>query len=184
MFQVLAHPDLFHQLVLVPIHPGQLSNMSENILQSIGQLEGIHIIQTVLNMRIHNQFRQSQNFPAQMKSITKPRLFTLFRCQSLDRFQVEIVIQMQVVQVLPMDQEVQHVVPLTANLEADLDPIQSRGLEEFSGLERSEQVPLFLRLWRPVMQSIEDIVFQQFLITDSNLNRLSWRTMLAVPTLD
>ena len=64
MFQIFAHPDLFHQLVLVPIHARQLSNMSKHVLQTISQLEGIHIVQAVLHVRIHNQFGQPQNLPA------------------------------------------------------------------------------------------------------------------------
>lgn len=39
MFQVLAHPDLPHQLVLVAIHTSQLANMGKDILQSICQLQ-------------------------------------------------------------------------------------------------------------------------------------------------
>lgn len=39
MLQVLAHPDLSHQLVLVTIHASQLTNMGKDILQSICQLQ-------------------------------------------------------------------------------------------------------------------------------------------------
>lgn len=35
MFQILAHPDLPHQFVLVAIHASQLTNMGKDILQSI-----------------------------------------------------------------------------------------------------------------------------------------------------
>ena len=94
MFQILAHPDLLHQLVLVPIHSSQLSDMSEHILKSVSQLECIHIVQAVLHMSIHDQFGQPQDLTTQMKSVAKSGFFTFFGCQSLDRFQVEIVIQM------------------------------------------------------------------------------------------
>ena len=94
MFQILAHPDLLHQLVLVPIHSSQLSNMSEHILESISQLEGIHIVQAVLNMSIHDQLGQPEDLTTQMKSVAKSGFFALLGRQSLDRFQVEIVIQM------------------------------------------------------------------------------------------
>ena len=135
MFQIFAHPDLFHQLVLVAIHARQLSNMSKHVLQTISQLEGIHIVQAVLHVRIHNQFGQPQNLPAQMESVAKSGFFTLFGRQSLDRFQVEIVIQMQVVEIFAVNQQIQHVVTLSTDLKSDLDPIQGRGLEEFGGLE-------------------------------------------------
>lgn len=38
MLQILAHPDLSHQLVLVAVHSRQLTNMSKDILQPITQL--------------------------------------------------------------------------------------------------------------------------------------------------
>lgn len=39
MLQVLAHPDLPHQLIFVAIHASQLTNMGKDILQSICQLQ-------------------------------------------------------------------------------------------------------------------------------------------------
>ena len=35
MLQILAHPDLSHQLVFVSVHSSQLTHMSKYILQSI-----------------------------------------------------------------------------------------------------------------------------------------------------
>ena len=184
MFQIFAHPDLFHQLVLVAIHARQLSNMSKHVLQTISQLEGIHIVQAVLHVRIHNQFGQPQNLPAQMESVAKSGFFTLFGRQSLDRFQVEIVIQMQVVEIFAVNQQIQHVVTLSTDLKSDLDPIQGCRLEKFGGLEGSEQVPLLLRFGWSVMQSVQDIVLEQLLVTDPDLDRLSWRTMFTVPSFN
>ena len=42
---------------------------------------------------------------------------------------------MEVVQVLSVDQKVQHVVALTANLKPDLDPVETGRLEKLGGLE-------------------------------------------------
>lgn len=39
MLQIFAHPDLSHQLVLVAVHASQLTNMSEDVLQPISQLQ-------------------------------------------------------------------------------------------------------------------------------------------------
>lgn len=39
MLQIFAHPDLSHELVLVAVHAGQLTNMSEDVLQPIRQLQ-------------------------------------------------------------------------------------------------------------------------------------------------
>lgn len=57
-------------------------------------------------------------------------------------FQVEVVVQVQVVEVLSVNQEVQHVVTLSADLEPHLNPVQLCGLEEFGGLEGTEKVPV------------------------------------------
>lgn len=68
MFQIFAHSNLSHQFVFVSIHSRQLADVSENILQTVGQLEGVHVVQTILNVRIDDQFGETQNFTAQMES--------------------------------------------------------------------------------------------------------------------
>lgn len=57
MLKILAHPDLSHELVLVAVHAGQLANVSEYVLKTVSQLEGVHVVQTVLYVRIDDQFR-------------------------------------------------------------------------------------------------------------------------------
>lgn len=59
-----------------------------------------------------------------MKSVAKAGFFALFGCQSLHRLQIEVVIQVQIVQVLTVDQEVEHIIALAAYLQTDLNPIQ------------------------------------------------------------
>ena len=73
-----------------------------------------------------------------MKRITKTRFLSFFCRQCLHWFQVKIIIQMQVVQILTMNQQVQHVITLTANLQTDFNPVQCCGLKEFRRLERTE----------------------------------------------
>ena len=106
VFQVLAHSDLSHELILVTVHSRQLTHMSKYVLHSISQLKRIHIIQPVLDMRIHNQFSQSQNFSTQMERISETRLLSLLSGQCFNGFQVEVVVQMKVVQVFTMNQEI------------------------------------------------------------------------------
>ena len=55
-------------------------------------------------------------------------------------FQIEVVIQMKIVEVLTMDQQVEHVVALAQHLQTRLDPVQRCCLEEFGRLERPEQI--------------------------------------------
>lgn len=38
MFEIFAHSDLSHQLVLVAVHSRQLTNVGKDVLQSISQL--------------------------------------------------------------------------------------------------------------------------------------------------
>ena len=61
--------------------------------------------------------------------------------ECLDGLQVEVEVEMEVVEILAVDQQVQHVVALSTDLQADLYPVQRRRLEELCRLERPEQVP-------------------------------------------
>ena len=61
--------------------------------------------------------------------------------ERLDGLEVEVVVQMQVVEVLSVDQQIEHVVALSADLQPHLHPVQLGGLEELGGLEGTEQVP-------------------------------------------
>lgn len=61
--------------------------------------------------------------------------------QCLHRLQVEVVVQMQVVEVLTVDEQIEHVVALSAHLQTHLHPVQLGGLEELGGLEGAEQIP-------------------------------------------
>jgi hypothetical protein len=69
-----------------------------------------------LHVCIHNQLCKPENLTAQVESIPKARLLTLLGGQRLDGLEVEVVVQMQVIQILSVNQQVQHVVALPANL--------------------------------------------------------------------
>jgi hypothetical protein len=51
-----------------------------------------------------------------MESVSETRLLPLFGGEGLDRLQVEVVVKVQVCQVLAMNEQIQHVVALPANL--------------------------------------------------------------------
>ena len=59
----------------------------------------------------------------------------------LDGLEVEVVVQMQVVEILAMDEEVQHVVTLATHLQPNFNPVQHSCLEELGCLEGPEQIP-------------------------------------------
>ena len=77
MFQILTHSDLSHQLVLVSVHSRELTNVSKCVLQSISQLESIHVSQSVLNMGVYNQLCETENLTTQVKGISKSRFLSL-----------------------------------------------------------------------------------------------------------
>lgn len=53
---------------------------------------------------------------AQVEGIAEPRLLALLGGERLDGLQVEVVVQVQVVEVLAVDEQVEHVVALAADL--------------------------------------------------------------------
>jgi hypothetical protein len=73
-----------------------------------------------------------------MKRVSKPTLFALLGGESLYWLQVEIEVQVQVVEVLFVDQQVEHVVALSHHLQTCLHPVQLGLLKEFGLLESLE----------------------------------------------
>ncbi len=51
-----------------------------------------------------------------MESVSKTTLFSLFCGESFDRLEVEVVIKMKIVEVLAVDEQVEHVIALTTHL--------------------------------------------------------------------
>jgi pyrimidine operon attenuation protein/uracil phosphoribosyltransferase len=79
VLQVFRHSDLSHELVLVTVHARKGTNVREDILKGIRELEGVDIAQPVLDMSINDELRQAQNFSTQVESISETRLLPLFR---------------------------------------------------------------------------------------------------------
>lgn len=101
----------------------------------------------------------------------------------LDRLEIHVVVEMEVVQVLSVDEKVEHVVALTADLQTGLHPVESSGLEELRGLQLSEQILLRHRLLWPCLQLVQDEALEQLLVRHANLDRLARRAVLQVPIL-
>ncbi len=105
--------------------------MGEDVLQSVRQLEGVHVVQTILNVRVHDQLGQAKDFPgrkstsgmrcmcalifiiqlvinlpAEMEGVSESALLSLFGCERLDGLQVEVVVQVEIIEVLAMDEQV------------------------------------------------------------------------------
>ena len=86
-------------------------------------LEGVDVAQSVLYVTVHYELSETQYLSAQVKRITESALLSLLGGEGFDGLQVEVVVEMQVVEVLTVDKQVQHVVSLTADLKADLHPV-------------------------------------------------------------
>lgn len=134
--------------------------MSEHVLQSIGELERIDIAQSELNVRVDDELRETEDFSTQVERVSESRLLPLLSGKRLDRLQIEVVIEMQVVQVLSVDQQVEHVVSLSTDLKTGFHPVQRRRLEEFGVFERPEQVSLGHGFGWPLMQGVQYVYLE------------------------
>lgn len=94
-----------------------------------------------------------------MESITKTRLFAFLGGESFNGFEVEVVVEMEVVEILAVDKKVEHIVSLATHLQASLDPINLSGLEKLGCLELPKQVFFVESLWRAMVKGIQDIAF-------------------------
>ena len=79
-----------------------------------------------------------------MEGIAEPRLLPLLGGEGLHWLQVEVVVEMEVVEILAMDEEVEHVVSLATHLQPRLNPVQLCGLEKFGCLERPEEISVMI----------------------------------------
>jgi hypothetical protein len=80
-----------------------------------------------------------------------------------------------------MDQEVQHIVTLPANLKASLNPIQLGRLEELGRLELTEKILLRHSLLWSCVELVKHKAFEELLVRDSNFDRLARWAMLKIP---
>lgn len=76
-----------------------------------------------------------------MECVPESRLLSLLGGEGFDGLEVEVVVEVKVVEVLPVDEEVEHVVSLTTDLEPHLHPVKLSRLEKLGLFERPEKVP-------------------------------------------
>ena len=75
--------------------------MRHRVLEPVCQLEGVHVVEPVLDVAVHDQLGHAEDLTTQVERVAEPALLTLLGGQGLDRLQVEVVVQMQVVQIFP-----------------------------------------------------------------------------------
>ena len=80
-----------------------------------------------------------------MESVSKSGLLSLFRGQGLDGLEVEVVIEMEVVEILSVNEEVEHVITLSADLKTGFHPVELGDLEKLRLLEGFEHILLVIR---------------------------------------
>mmetsp|Transcript_3491 Transcript_3491/g.11579 ORF Transcript_3491/g.11579 Transcript_3491/m.11579 type:complete len:907 (-) Transcript_3491:778-3498(-) len=184
VLEVLAHPDLPHEPVLVPIHPGELPHVRKDVLQPVRQLVRVHVAEPVLHVRVDDKLGEAEDLAAEVEGVAEARLLALLGGESLDGLEVEVVVEVQVVDVLAVDEQVEHVVALPADLQAGLDPVELRRLEELGRAQRLEQVLLLERLRRLLVQLADDEALEQLLVRDAHLDRVRGRAVLVEPRVD
>lgn len=69
-----------------------------------------------LDICVDDQLGETQDLTAEVEGVSKARLLALLSGERLDGLQVEVVVEVEVIQVLAVDQQVQHVVALPAHL--------------------------------------------------------------------
>jgi pyrimidine operon attenuation protein/uracil phosphoribosyltransferase len=72
-------------LVLISVHTRQGTDVAEDILECISQLEGIDIAKTELNMCVNDKLSKTKNFAAQVESVSKTRLLTFLSRKSSEK---------------------------------------------------------------------------------------------------
>jgi len=97
--------------------------VGEGVLEAVSQLKSFYVAQTVLDVGVNDQLGQAEDFATQVESVSKTRFLALLGGEGLYRLKIEIVVQVKVVQVLPVDQKVEHVETLAADLKTSLNPV-------------------------------------------------------------
>lgn len=89
MLEILAHPNLSHKLVLVAIHSRQLTDVGEHELKTIGELEGVDVAETVLDMRIDDELGEAEDLATEVEGVSEAGLFALFGGERFDGLEAE-----------------------------------------------------------------------------------------------
>mmetsp|Transcript_6179 Transcript_6179/g.20144 ORF Transcript_6179/g.20144 Transcript_6179/m.20144 type:complete len:665 (-) Transcript_6179:1552-3546(-) len=64
VLEVLALAHLPHEPILVAVHPGELADVGEDVLEAVRELEGVDVSEAILHHRVDDELRQSQDLSA------------------------------------------------------------------------------------------------------------------------
>lgn len=80
-----------HQLVFVPVHTSKLADMVESVENTISELKGVDIAETVLDLRVDNELGQAEDLTHEMEGVAEAGLFAFFSGESFNRFQIKVI---------------------------------------------------------------------------------------------
>ncbi len=185
VLEVFAHADLAHQLVLVAVHACELPHVRKDVVQPIRQLVGIHVAEAKLHVRINDQLDKAQDLPAEVKGIPKAALLALLCGERLDRLEVKVVIEVEVGELFALNEQVEHVKALPADLQARLEPVQLGALKVLCLAQLRKEAPLGQRGRRLAGgEFVGHPSLEQLLVADANLDGQARRAVLSIPLLD
>lgn len=91
MLEILTGADLVHKFVFVSIHSGELSDMVKSIKYTVCELEGVDVTETVLDLRVDNEFGETEDFSHEMEGISETGFFTFLSGEGLNGLEIEVV---------------------------------------------------------------------------------------------
>ncbi len=144
-------------------------------------MESFYVTKSVLYVRVYNEFGESEYFAAEVECVTEARLFPFLGGECLDWFEVEVVVEVQIVEVLAVNEQVEHVVALAYYLQRGLDPVKLGHLEELGLGERLKEGAFALRLGGTMVQLVEHPDLKEFLVGDADLDGVALGTAFLEP---
>jgi len=75
---------------------------------------------------VDDELGEAEDLATEVEGVAEAGLLTLFGGECLDGLEVEVVVEMEVVEVLAVDEQIEHVVALAAHLQAYFNPVEGR----------------------------------------------------------
>jgi hypothetical protein len=76
-------------LVLVPVHARERADMCEDVLESVGELEGVNVAEPVLDVGVDDELGEAENLAAQVEGVAETGLLALLGREGPARWWLE-----------------------------------------------------------------------------------------------
>ena len=110
---------------------------------------------SVLHMAIYHKLCKAENLSDQVEGISKSRFFPFLGCERFDRFKDEVVVKVEIIQISPVNDQIQHVEALSTELQPCLNPVDLGILEILCARKCLEKRAFVQGLWLPPVQRVE-----------------------------